>query len=72
MTSLIRENVQGTILVFMPGAYEIRKTIEAIKALPESSGYDVLPLHGELSGDLQDKRLRVLLQLLTAACSPDR
>lgn len=45
----------GDVLVFMPGAFEIRKTIDAIQALPESKGYEVLPLHGELSADAQDR-----------------
>ena len=45
----------GDILVFMPGAFEIRKTIDAIQALSEARGYEVLPLHGELSSDAQDR-----------------
>ncbi|MEN8830190.1 MAG: ATP-dependent helicase HrpB [Lentimonas sp.] len=45
----------GDVLVFMPGAFEIRKTIDAIQALPEARGYEVLPLHGELSPDAQDR-----------------
>ena len=54
---LVRENVVGNVLIFMPGAYEIRKTIAAIESLPESADYSVLPLHGELSTDAQDKAL---------------
>lgn len=48
-------NEIGDVLVFMPGAFEIRKTIEAIQSLPEAKHYDVLPLHGELSPDAQDR-----------------
>lgn len=55
--TLVREKMQGNILVFMPGAYEIRKTIYAIESQPESSDYTVLPLHGELSADAQDRAL---------------
>ena len=55
--TLVREKVQGNILVFMPGAYEIRKTIAAIQSLPEASDYAVLPLHGELSANAQDQAL---------------
>lgn len=55
--ALAQENIQGNVLVFMPGAYEIRKTIEAIESLSESSGYDIFPLHGELSADVQDRAL---------------
>ena len=50
-----REGLSGDALVFMPGAFEIRKTIDAIQALPESRGFDVLPLHGELPPDAQDR-----------------
>jgi ATP-dependent helicase HrpB len=45
----------GDVLVFMPGAYEIRKTIDAIQSLPEAKGYEVLPLYGELSPEAQDR-----------------
>ncbi len=55
----VREKFDGNVLVFMPGAYEIRKTIVAIESLPESSGYSVLPLHGELSTDAQEKVLSI-------------
>lgn len=55
--TLVREKVAGNILVFMPGAYEIRKTLAAIESLSEASDYKVIPLHGELSADAQDKAL---------------
>lgn len=42
----------GNALVFMPGAYEIQRTIQAIQH--RMSGVPVLPLHGELSPDQQD------------------
>ena len=45
----------GDILVFMPGAYEIRKTIEAFESIHEARAYDILPLHGELNTDAQDR-----------------
>ena len=49
---------QGDILVFLPGAREIRR----VQSLLESSGLEssvrVLPLFGELSGDDQDAALR--------------
>lgn len=46
---------RGDVLIFMPGAYEIRQTIAAIEALPEARGYAVLPLHGELPPEAQDR-----------------
>ena len=45
---------QGDVLVFMPGAYEIARTIDAIGARKESKGYLLLPLHGELPPRDQD------------------
>ncbi|MEO7932528.1 MAG: ATP-dependent helicase HrpB [Chthoniobacterales bacterium] len=42
----------GDALVFMPGAYEIQRTIEAIRRT--SRGVLVLPLHGELPAADQD------------------
>lgn len=44
---------EGNLLVFMPGAYEISRTISTLRAwLP--SGISVLPLHGELPPADQD------------------
>ena len=50
----VREGAGGDVLVFMPGAYEIRRTLEAIGNLPESKRYILLPLYGELSPHDQD------------------
>lgn len=55
---LQRQGVRGDVLVFMPGAFEIRKTIAAIESLQESRGYKVLPLHGQLPPELQDRAVR--------------
>ena len=44
----------GDVLVFMPGSYEIQQTIKAIGDRPESKGFLLLPLHGELSPSDQD------------------
>jgi ATP-dependent helicase HrpB len=44
----------GDALVFMPGSYEIHRTIEALKQRKETRGCVVLPLHGELSPKDQD------------------
>ena len=44
----------GDVLIFMPGGYEISRTIEAIRHKPESKGYILLPLHGELPPRDQD------------------
>ncbi len=51
---LMADGAPGDALIFMPGAYEIARTIQAIQARPSSRGVAVLPLHGELSPDAQD------------------
>ena len=45
---------EGDVLVFMPGGFEISQTIQAIRHTPESKGYLLLPLHGELPPRDQD------------------
>jgi ATP-dependent helicase HrpB len=45
---------EGDVLVFMPGGYEINRTIEAIRSRPQSKGYLLLPLYGELANRDQD------------------
>jgi len=50
----VRSGQRGDVLVFMPGGFEISQTIEAIRHVPESRGYILLPLHGELSPRDQD------------------
>ena len=42
------------VLVFMPGGYEISRTIEAIRQTRASKGYVLLPLRGELAPRDQD------------------
>ncbi|MEM9479333.1 MAG: ATP-dependent helicase HrpB, partial [Verrucomicrobiota bacterium] len=44
----------GHALVFMPGVFEIRRTIEALKRSKATKGMDVLPLYGDLPPDQQD------------------
>ena len=47
----------GNFLVFMPGLYEISRAIRAINERPESRGFEVLPLYGELPAERQDAAL---------------
>lgn len=51
----IRDGAEADILVFMPGKYEIQRTVAAIENLRELKGWDVFPLHGDLSPDAQDR-----------------
>lgn len=47
----------GDVLVFMPGKYEINRTVEAIGRLREAKGWDIHPLHGELDAAAQDRAI---------------
>jgi ATP-dependent helicase HrpB len=51
---LVRRGGEGDVLVFMPGAYEIQRTLEALRGRPEGRGYLLLALHGELAPREQD------------------
>jgi ATP-dependent helicase HrpB len=44
----------GHILVFMPGAYEIQKTMQTLQSKPSLRGRLIVPMHGELTPDQQD------------------
>lgn len=49
-----RAGAQGDALIFMPGAYEISRTTQALQVLREARGCLILPLHGELPERDQD------------------
>jgi ATP-dependent helicase HrpB len=55
---VLQEEAEGDILVFMPGSYEIMRTIGAVRNLPESGGVDILPLYGELLPEEQDRAVK--------------
>jgi ATP-dependent helicase HrpB len=46
---------QGDMLVFMPGAYEISRTVQAVQASRALRDFVVFPLHGELPPEQQDR-----------------
>ena len=54
---LARSSDSGNFLIFMPGAYEISRTVGCILRSPASKGLDVLALHGDLPPGEQDKVL---------------
>lgn len=45
----------GDLLVFMPGAYEISRTVQAIQGSRALREFTVFPLHGELPPEQQDR-----------------
>ncbi len=53
----VREGGPGDVLIFMPGAFEISQTLTALRQRPESRGWRLLPLHGELPAAEQDAAL---------------
>jgi ATP-dependent helicase HrpB len=55
LPGVLRDQPDGDVLIFMPGAFEIRRTIEAIRRLPAARDALVVPLHGELSPADQDR-----------------
>ncbi len=55
---LVDEGLDGDVLVFLPGAAEIRKAREACEPIANRAGLLVVPLHGELPAAEQDKAVR--------------
>ncbi len=51
----IAGEVKGDMLVFMPGAYEIGRTVQAIQSSRELRDFVTFPLHGELPPEQQDR-----------------
>ncbi len=50
---LVERQDCGDVLVFLPGAYEIRRTVEILEQVSWMKGRDVFALHGQLSPELQ-------------------
>lgn len=51
----IAARTSGDILVFMPGAYEISRTVQEVQGSHALRGFVCFPLHGELPPDQQDR-----------------
>ncbi len=51
----IADGAAADILMFMPGKYEINRSVEAISGLRETRGWEVWPLHGDLDPAAQDR-----------------
>lgn len=69
------EGPEGDILVFLPGALEIRRCQQALEALAREQGADVAPLHGDLPIEEQaraiepGKRRKIVLSTNVAESS---
>lgn len=53
--SVLREQSEGDVLVFLPGAAEIRRAQRELAPLAQRKDLLLLPLHGDLSPDEQDR-----------------
>jgi ATP-dependent helicase HrpB len=54
---LAREGLDGDVLVFLPGAAEIRRSMEACEAIGREHDLELLPLHGELPIAAQERAI---------------
>jgi ATP-dependent helicase HrpB len=55
---LVMEGLDGDVLVFLPGAAEIRRARESCEKIAAEADLLVVPLHGDLSADEQDTAVR--------------
>ncbi|HTB58543.1 MAG TPA: ATP-dependent helicase HrpB [Polyangia bacterium] len=55
---LLREEPDGDLLVFLPGAAEIRRAQAALAELPQAAELAILPLHGDMSLEDQTRAVR--------------
>lgn len=51
----IAARTTGDLLVFMPGAFEIARTVQEVQGSHALRGFVCFPLHGELPPELQDR-----------------
>jgi ATP-dependent helicase HrpB len=56
--ALVQDGLDGDVLVFLPGAAEIRRAKETCDALAAQADLLVLPLHGEMAPAEQDRAIR--------------
>ncbi len=57
LPELLRMQPNGDVLIFMPGAYEIRRTVDLIQCKGIASDCLVMPLYGNLSPADQDRAI---------------
>lgn len=59
LEAILPEFKDGSALVFMPGVFEIKKTIDAIKSNPRLQQFGVYPLYSSLSSAEQDQAVQL-------------
>ena len=55
---LLEEGLDGDVLAFLPGAGEIRRATEELEGPARALSLEVVPLHGDLPPDAQDRAIR--------------
>ena len=55
LETLVAEGLDGDVLVFLPGAAEIRRAARACEGITRRANLLMLPLHGDLSPEEQDR-----------------
>jgi len=55
LAQLVGEGLDGDVLVFLPGSREIRLAMRACEGVARRAGMLVVPLHGDLSAEEQDR-----------------
>src|SRR5262249_41074133 len=55
---VVREGLDGHVLVFLPGAAEIRRAKDALESLAAENDLALVPLHGDLPPAEQDRAVR--------------
>ncbi len=58
LRALLARGLDGDVLVFLPGAAEIRRAAEACAPLARGADLLVVPLHGSLPPEAQDRAVR--------------
>jgi len=53
--ALLVKRTSGNCLIFMPGVYEINRTVSELESDERLAGFEILPLHGELKLEQQEK-----------------
>ena len=56
--ALVTAGLDGDVLVFLPGAAEIRRAREACEAIAREADLLLVPLHGDLPPEEQDRAIR--------------
>lgn len=57
LKDLVKQGLDGSVLIFMPGLREIRRALTVLGPLCRENGLDLLGLHGSMEPEEQDRAL---------------